>query len=208
MLAILVAGILLFALTRRDNTSLTTQGPTSMPNQLPATNQTAAAPSAHPVHPLNTNASNATNLSSQIFAAVDSFTGKNDAAAGRQTMEHLKARLAASSPSEASAAIRQVLDSKADADTGMGFGLDAEGFPKDYPTLRLFLMDYLARVDLPAAGAYAEKILSSMDSPDEWALSLRNYGKANPTPEARAFLRQKLEQMFRNDLWQNNPSSG
>ena len=63
-------------------------------------------------------------------------------------------------------------------------------------------------MDRQAAGRYAEIILSSMDSPDEWAISLRNYAMANSTPDARAFLEQKMQELLRHEPWQNNPSTG
>ncbi|HYV31418.1 MAG TPA: hypothetical protein VEO53_09970, partial [Candidatus Binatia bacterium] len=91
---------------------------------------------------------------------------------------------------------------------GLGFAIGPDGFLTGAPSLRIFLLDYLAQVDRQAAGRYAESILGSMDSPDEWAVSLRNYALANATPEGRAFLEQKMQELLGHEPWQSNPSTG
>jgi len=126
----------------------------------------------------------------------------------RKELDELR-RYLSTLPSEAAVgAIRQFLDSKQDAPSGLGFTIGSEGFLTAAPSLRVFLLDYLSRLDRQAASRYAETILGSMDSPDEWAVSLRNYAMANSTPDARAFLERKMQELLRYEPWQKNPSTG
>lgn len=106
------------------------------------------------------------------------------------------------------AAIRGFLDSKADAPTHLGFKLASNGLLDEAPTLRTFLLDELARLDPAAAADYSKVILSSMDSPDEWAVALRNLASGDSSAEGRALLEQKTAQMLPYASWQQNPSVG
>ncbi|MGD0411249.1 MAG: hypothetical protein ABSC18_06060 [Verrucomicrobiota bacterium] len=105
-------------------------------------------------------------------------------------------------------AIRQFLDSKADAPTHLGFKVGGGGWLDDAPTLRIFWLDELARLDPAAAADYAKVILASMDSPDEWAVALRDLAAGDSSAEGRALLRQKTAQMLQYAPWQQNPSVG
>ncbi len=111
-------------------------------------------------------------------------------------------------PDVASATIREFLDSKSDASTRLEMKIGADGLLAEAPSLRVFLLDSLAQFDRVAAGQYAETILTTKSSPDEWAVSLRNYALAHSSPEAQRYLQQKVEEMIRNEPWQSNPSAG
>jgi hypothetical protein len=108
----------------------------------------------------------------------------------------------------AAAAIRKFLDSKADASTRLGFKVAGNGLLDEAPTLRTFLLDELGRVDPAAAADCAKVILSSMDSPDEWAVALRDLASGDAGPDGRALLEQKTMQMLQYPPWQQNPSVG
>jgi hypothetical protein len=47
-----------------------------------------------------------------------------------------------------------------------------------------------------------------MDSPDEWAVALRNLAWGDPSAEGRALLEQKTTEMLQYGPWQQNPSVG
>lgn len=95
-------------------------------------------------------------------------------------------------PKEAAvSAIRQYLDSKADATTHLGFKVGGGGWLDEAPTLRTFLLDELARLDPAAAADYARVILGGMDSPDEWAVALRDLAAGDSSADGRALLEQK-----------------
>jgi hypothetical protein len=111
-------------------------------------------------------------------------------------------------PSTPASEIVAQLDSGQDAPTGRDFTIGPDGTLLSASTRRVALLDQLGRIDPAAAAAYAEKILSSFSSPDEWAISLRNYALARGDDNARAFLQQKLREMLHYDSWQKNPSTG
>jgi len=120
----------------------------------------------------------------------------------------LRQTLAAMPTNTAASAIRQILDSKADAPTRLGFKVAGSGMLDESPTLRTFLLDELARLDPAAAAEHAKVILSSMDSPDEWAVALRNLARGDSSADARGLLEQKTEELLRYEPWQQDPSVG
>jgi hypothetical protein len=151
--------------------------------------------------------SRAKDLSAQLHSAAASLQNANDAEASKRTFSELRAKLYGMPREEASAVIVEFLNSNADAATGLELKLGPGGSMAEPPSLRVFLEDYLAHIDPTAAATYAEKVLGTMNSPEEWAISLRNYALANTSEEARAFLRQKMEAMMRHEPWQKNAST-
>lgn len=100
------------------------------------------------------------------------------------------------------------LESGQDAPTGHTFKVGKGGVLASAPTWRVALLDELARLDPKAAAEQAEKILREFNSPDEWAISLRNYALAKTSPEAKAFLEERLRAMLQHAPWRENPSVG
>jgi hypothetical protein len=144
----------------------------------------------------------------RLRAAAADLASVPDAAKRKKGLAVLRETLASLPASEASAAIRRFLDSKTDAPTRQGFKIGAKGFLNEAPSLRTFLMDYLGQID-PIAGAdYARVILSSKDSPDEWAVALRNLATGDPSTGGRELLQQKAAEMLQYGAWQQNPSTG
>ncbi len=131
-----------------------------------------------------------------------------DATAARQRLVELRVALNALPASAAVAEIRSMLDSKTDASTRLGFRLARDNTIEEAPTLRTFLLDELARRDAAAAAEYARVILSSKDSPDEWAVALRNLARGDTSAEGRALLAQKSLEMLQHAPWQDEPSAG
>jgi hypothetical protein len=74
------------------------------------------------------------------------------------------------------------------------------------PTLRVFLLDYLAQVDPVAAAALAEEIFATKTSPDEWAIALRNRARSDSSPGARAQLQPRVVELLRHEPWQREPA--
>jgi hypothetical protein len=131
-----------------------------------------------------------------------------DAAATRKQLAELRATLSALPTNEAVAVIRQFLDSKADASTQLGFKVGSGGLLDESPTLRTFLLDEMTRLDPAAAADYAKVILASKDSPDEWAVALRNLARGDDSNGGRQLLKQKASEMLQYEPWQKNPSVG
>jgi hypothetical protein len=160
------------------------------------------------VHTAGVGAEAASELDARLRAAAADLANASEVARQKQALALLQQTLAASPTSEASAAIRRFLDSKADATTRQGFKIGAKGFLNEAPTLRTFLLDYLGQVDPVAAAEYARVILNSKDSPDEWAVALRNLATGDPGADGRALLQQKAGEMSQYGPWQQNPSTG
>ena len=138
----------------------------------------------------------------------DSLRAAPDPETARRLLAELRGALAGMPRHESLATIRRFLDAKTDAPTHLGFKLAANGLLDDAPTLRTFLLDELARLDPAASADYSRVVLASMDSPDEWAIALRNLAGGDPTEDGRSLLRQKTAEMLRYAPWQQNPSVG
>jgi len=164
------------------------------------------APSAPGQNPLTATPTPTARLSA-LQAACDALRPASNAAA-RQQLAALRQSMAAMPASEAAAAIRQFLDSKSDAPTHLGFKLASNGLLDEAPTLRTFLLDELARLDPAAAAEYSKIILSSMDSPDEWAVALRNLALGDASDAGRQLLAEKAAALLQYAPWQQSPSAG
>jgi len=70
------------------------------------------------------------------------------------------------------------------------------------------MLDELARLDPAAAADYSKMILASKDSPDEWAVALRNLAWGNTSTDGHTLLEQKTAEMLQYEPWQQNPSTG
>lgn len=143
-----------------------------------------------------------------LFSTANDLASTKSAEERKSALARLRQFLATGSTNEITAAIRKLLDSKADAPTGQGFKIGKGGVLLDAPTLRTLLLDQLARFDPAAAAEYSKVILSSMNSPDEWAVALRNLAEGDTSSDGRALLEQKTLQMLRYAPWQQNPSVG
>jgi hypothetical protein len=51
-------------------------------------------------------------------------------------------------------------------------------------------------------------VLASPDSPDEWAVAMRDLAQGDSTSDARAVLADKFQEMLHNESWLQAPSSG
>ena len=133
---------------------------------------------------------------------------KPDRATALQTLKDLQARLKEMPRDEALAWIRSFLASGQDQSTGLAFEIGPGGALTGWPTLRVFLLDALLAIDPAAAATLSRGILQAPTTADEWALALRNVGKAETTAEANAYLRERTEALIANPSWQANPSVG
>ncbi len=147
-------------------------------------------------------------LGAQLEAAAADLASGRGKGSGWERLARLRQALAAAPAPEAVSAIRRFLDCKADAPTGQGFKLDGKGSLTAAPTLRTFLLDYLGQLDPAAAAGYARIILSRKDSPDEWAVALRNLAIGDASASARALLEEKTAELLRYEPWQQEPSVG
>jgi hypothetical protein len=170
--------------------------------------KTSMSSAVSPFGPAPAGANATQDLSARLLAFPSELAAAKDAGTARQRLAELHQALANAPAREAAAAIRKVLDTKADSPSGQGFKLNAAGQLDEAPTLRTFLLDELARLDPAAAAEYAKVVLASMDSPDEWAVALRALARGDQSSTGRALLEQKTNELLRYAEWQQNPSVG
>ena len=115
----------------------------------------------------------------EILAAAESVRRNRSPEDSVRELARLRNYLDGLGSEAASLAVRKHLDSGDDAPTHLEFKLASDGQLKGAPSLRLFLLDCLIQIDPKAAAGYAEKLLRSSNSPDEWAISLRASGLGN-----------------------------
>ncbi|MEP4077694.1 hypothetical protein [Haloferula sp.] len=127
----------------------------------------------------------------------------------RRLLKELRDFLGTLPPEMAAAVITEVLGNPTlDSATGLDFVVGDNGFLADPSSLRVALLDWLAQFDLKQAGVVAAQVLASPTQSDEWAVSLRNFARANPTSGSFDFLRSKAEELIRNPDWKVDPTIG
>jgi hypothetical protein len=140
--------------------------------------------------------------------AAKELLSATDGSASRKILVRLKSYLLSLPKSVASRLIAEFLNEKTDAGTKLQFSIARNGLLSGAPTLRIYLLDLLAQIDPAAAGQYAIKILATPDSPDEWAISLRNFARYDTSAAAQGFIQSKIQEMLSNTAWRENPSIG
>ena len=123
-------------------------------------------------------------------------------------LAELEKALHAVPKSEAVAALIALLDSGLDAKTGLKFKVGPGGNLGGAPTLRVWMLDQLGRLDAAAAADYAGHIYARHDSADEWAIALRNdWREAAPTGRIGPVRARALE-LINDTEWAKEPSVG
>ena len=173
----------------------------------------SATPSAAEVTPADLHAFGTAPISAsgdmqRINEALDDLSSSKDAETSSRILAKLRAYLLTLPKAAASRLIEQFLDQKKDGATKLEFAIEKNGFLSGAPTLRVFLMDLLEKVDPQAAAQYALQILSTPGSPDEWAISLRNYALGGDASATQSLLEEKIQEMLSNGAWRANPSVG
>lgn len=200
-LLVLGAGVYYWASTRRETAA---PAPRSSAPE-PATPAGKAVESAVPAQ---TQLPAPLDAAGRMAEAREALLAGASAEEARRILQEVRAFLKRLPPGEAVAAARAFLDSAADAGTPLEFSITTEGLLKEAPSLRVWLLDCLGEIDRAAAADYARGILGQPRSPDEWAISLRDYALARQTPEDAAFLEAKLREMLAQPAWKQKPSAG
>ena len=121
-----------------------------------------------------------------------------------KALADLRATLHAAPPEVAAAAIKTYLDTKEDTSTGLTFFVGGEGDLPEASTIRTALLDAISEVDPAASVASARQVLAQSQSPEEWALALRNLARQNQDDSHTEELRQALGKMLDNQQWLAN----
>lgn len=115
---------------------------------------------------------------------------------------------------EAVGLILEYFESGVDQNFQLPFKVGKGGVLVAAPTMRVLLLDILGKLDSKQARGLAEKILESMISADEWAVSLRNVvwdargERQEYKPSDLAYVKGKLNEMFSHEPWLEAPSNG
>ena len=109
---------------------------------------------------------------------------------------------------EALAALLAFLDGGADAPTGLQFKVGAGGNLAGASTLRVWVLDQLGRLDAGAAANYASRIYSRHDSPDEWAVALRNDWRVAAPAGRIDGVRARALELLSDEEWARQPTVG
>lgn len=141
-----------------------------------------------------------------LTAVARDLRSGGDAASDRARLQALSAQLAGLGRERAIAVIRDFLATREDAPTHLGFTLGNDGLLTGTPTLRVFLLDLLERLDANAAADLAKTILATPGSADEWAVALRSLARGRP--EERDFLAAKTHELLHQEAWRAAPSTG
>lgn len=109
---------------------------------------------------------------------------------------------------EARAWVLRELESGTDFATGMDLALGTDQNLTSWPSYRVFLIDLLFQIDPELAAAKSRDLVETSESPDEWAVALRNVAKADSEGRATGWLRDKATALVRNEAWKTDPSAG
>lgn len=89
--------------------------------------------------------------------------------------------------------------------TELDLKLDPAQNLSGWSSWRIFLLDMLFLVDPQAAAGISRDLLATSQSPDEWAVAMRNLARVG---KENSLLRAKSLELLRRAEWQKNPSAG
>ena len=104
-----------------------------------------------------------------------------------------------------SKAVGRALDSGEDRATGLPFEVGRHGMLNSWPTLRVFLLDVLARSDPEMAAEIARRVLDTTGSADEYAVALRSLTREGLGRASDGELLTRFERMLGEDAWDGSP---
>lgn len=147
-------------------------------------------------------------IPTSFMKLIDQFKNGLAPEAAVAALGKLEGALRALPRDEAAAALLAFLDSGADAATGLAFTLSAGGNLLGAPTLRVWALDQLGRIDGIAAANYAAKIYARHDSADEWAVALRNDWRVAAPAGRIEPVRARALELLADTAWAKQPSIG
>jgi hypothetical protein len=144
----------------------------------------------------------------RLNAIAARLATSSDREVNRRLLSELRAFLETLPRETVSREVQSYLGAGNDAATQLDLTVKAVGALGDAPSLRVFLLDYLGQIDLPAAAALGRQILRAPTTPDEWAISLRNVARSDDSAATTEYLRAKAAELLANRAWQQNPTAG
>lgn len=144
-------------------------------------------------------------------AGIDNlFARLQSGEASDAEVEALRRALLIADPERATAAIQAFLQSGRDIPTRQEFLIGEGGTLSSAPTMRTLLLDVLGQISKKsgsdAAAVVSRQVLETKESPDEWAVAMRNVGWHDP--KAKPYLAGKVREMLSHEPWKLQPSTG
>ncbi len=145
----------------------------------------------------------------ELLIAAEALTGQ----ALVRVLKEMEALLLTLPPEEALQLLVDWLDRGQNASTGAWLQTSVTKELSSYPDMRVWALDLLGRIaseNGSSALALEESygILESSQSPDEWAIAMRNIAWLAPSEKARPELRQAFVRMLSREEWRGQPSAG
>ena len=122
--------------------------------------------------------------------------------------EDLRSLLLSLPREEATAWIEEYLNSGHNLSSPLAYQVGPMGRLNSYPSLRLFLLDFIVEIDPESAAQQSKLILNFSDNSDEWSLAFRNLAWTQPNSDMRTFLEGRFREMVNRKNWITNPSAG
>ncbi|EDY84498.1 hypothetical protein VDG1235_4129 [Verrucomicrobiia bacterium DG1235] len=124
-----------------------------------------------------------------------------------QDLHSLSLELEQLGPKNAVEEILAFLDTNVDRSTDLRFSVGEGGSIPTPTSLRVFLLDTLGETDPEIAAAYSYTIFEAKNSPDEWALALRNLGRVRREDTAtKTEVAQYAHELLTHQPWQDKPT--
>ena len=144
-------------------------------------------------------------FASAIQDAASALRDGQSAGDAAIALNRLGGVLGAGDPGAVSVAVRGFFASGDDASTGMPFAVAADGRLDSWPTLRTFLLEWLATADPEAALGLSREVMDRMTSPEEYAIALRNLGWADLDGDLAEEFDDRFERLLRMKEWRVQP---
>lgn len=136
------------------------------------------------------------------------FQASGGVAESSAILQGLRERIRAIDSPAALRAIVDFLESGKDASTRLPFIVGSGGVMESVPTLRTALLDLLPALDPSVALDVARSVMDLKQSPDDYALALRNLAWNDLDGDLKDELSDRFERMIQTKDWRANPSSG
>lgn len=148
-------------------------------------------------------------LLQMIAKAEDEFSRSPDAEASRTILDVLRQSIREVPDEQAAAAALAIfLNSGRDVPTQLPFDVGEDGILETAPTLRTALLNLLVTLDPTLALEMARLIMDQTQSPDEYALALRNLAWNDLDGDLQKELGSRFQDLLDADDWRKFPSAG
>jgi hypothetical protein len=144
-------------------------------------------------------------LAHRVQNSYQKLQAAKTAADSRNSFSELKSALRQMDTKEAREWILARLASGEDFATQLDLSLDSGQNLAAWPSWRVFLLDLLFLTDHEAAAEVSRDLLQTSNSPDEWAVLMRNLARVGKDD---ALLKTKSAELLRNKDWQKKATTG